>query len=372
MDTPPSTEAIVITGIGPLYPAAMSVQELITAAQSTIVDSTDGPLRPFSRFDPQQFFGKRGFKYLTPATRYALAATQLALQDAGLDDAAYQPDQRGVILGTNFAVHQILDRMDQAILTEGVESLQPMEAPNFSVNIPASQISIKHQFLAFNITLTSMLVAGLEAVILGAQSIRRGRAHLVLAGASEGTPPTPLAAYLGGTVAEGAACMLTLEKLSAARARGAHIYARVGEAALWFAPDVESAETKARLENRIRQHLDRLMPHHQPEVNVSLLEMGFPLCRLANEYLLKCLTERGVRVQEYPITRPSAAEASVAPLLWLAASAATYGEGLIIATSPHGHVAMLRLEPVGKEDTQADQESLAAITVTIDDNRRPA
>jgi hypothetical protein len=370
MPTPPET--IVITGIGPLCPAALNVQELVAAAQSAGVTSADGPLLPFSRFDPQQFFGKRGFKYLTPATRYALAASQLALQDARLDDATYQPDQRGVMLGTNFAVHQILDQMDQVIVTEGVEALQPMEAPNFSVNIPASQISIKHQFLAFNITLTSMLVAGLEAVILGAQSIRRGRAQVVLAGASEGTPPTSLADHLGGSVAEGAACMLTLESLSTARARGAHIYAQVGQGALWFAPGIENAEASLRLEANIRRQLDRLVPQDQPEVHVCLLETGFPLGRLANEYLLKSLTERGIRVQQYPATRPTAAEASVAPLLWLAASAATYGEGLIIATSPHGHVAMLRLEPIGKEGTQADQEPLAAITITTDDQRMPA
>ncbi len=300
------------------------------------------------RFDPQRYLGKRGFKYLTPATRYALAATSLACEDAGLEDGPYSPEEIGVCLGTHFAVHQVLDSMDEVILSEGAEGLQPMHAPNFTANLPASYISMKRKFLAFNLTLTNLFVAGLEAVLIGAQAIRRGRAHLVLTGGTEGRPPERVRALLGGSLAEGAACALVLERLSAARARAARVYASIGRGAFWFIPRslVEGANSGPRAEAMLQKHLDQVLPEGGGELPVCAFDLDFPLNRLGRQCLLRELEGRGFEPHLFPVPGLLAAEGCVAPLLGLAAVAAVQGQGLIFAASPQGHVALLNLEPV--------------------------
>jgi 3-oxoacyl-[acyl-carrier-protein] synthase II len=350
-----SSESVVITGIGLISPDAMSVQELGGIAQAPMtgyVASRNGDeVRPLTRFDPRHYLGERGFKYLTPATRYVLSAARLALEDAGLESDAYAPEDKGVILGTNFAIHDVVAAMDRVVLSEGAEALRPMEAPNFSINLPASYISIKHQFRAFNITLTSMLVAGLEAVMLGAGYIQKGRARLVLAGATEGTPPRRLARLLGGSVAEGAACVVSLETLSAAQARGAHIYACIGDAVLWFVPPrmAEHPEDRAQVGVIFRRHLDQMLLEISDVLRnigclICLIEADSLLGQLANEYVRQYLEEHSLPVKYQPCVKHSTTEACVSPLLHLAATASVPGAGLIVAISPLGHVAMLRLD----------------------------
>src|SRR5438128_6657563 len=159
----PTTEAVVLTGIGPVSSDALSVQALVAATRNPW--PTSDRARSLDGFVPEHFLGKRGLRFLTPPTQYILAATQLALEDAHLHgESGYAPEDIGVVVGTNFAIHPVVENLHRTVLTSGAEAIQPMDAPNFSVNIPASHVAIRHKLRAFNVTLTSLLVAGLEAV----------------------------------------------------------------------------------------------------------------------------------------------------------------------------------------------------------------
>ncbi len=338
------TVPIAITGIGPICSEAFGIAELVA------VGATPGSqdVRPMTHFKPERFLGKRGFKFLSSGTRYALAASRLALEDAGLWESPHYPaESRGVFMGTNFGVHDVVEAMDAVVLSQGSGALLAIETPNFSVNIPASYISLKCGFEAFNVTLTDMLVAGLEAVIFGVQSIHSGRARLVLAGAAEGPIPADAAALLGGAPSEGAACMLTLETVAAAQARAARIYAQVGAHALRFIPpDAAGTDRSWRPhEDRLRRQLDALLID-RPVSTITLAALDSTLSRRVNESLLRYVQERRADVHPHPSAgRP--ADACASPLLWLAISIAQRGDGLLLIASPQGHVALLSLEPVG-------------------------
>lgn len=299
--------------------------------------------------DPERFLGTRGFKFLSSATRYALAAAHLALEDAQLSDATlYSPEAKGVFVGTNFGVHGVAEAMDGVVLTQGSSALLAVETPNFSVNIPGSYVSLKCGFLAFNVTVTDMLVAGVEAVVLGAQSIQHGRATLVLAGATEGAIPPSAAAMLGGAACAGAACMLALEALPAARSRGARIHAQLGDPLLWFIPpdSAQTAHAWQRSEALLRRQLDGLIGDRDT-LPLAMCDLDHPFVQRVNESALRYLQGRGITVTRYSPARAGAAEACVSPLVWLADSIARYGEACLLVASPQGHVALLPAEPVG-------------------------
>ena len=259
---------IAITGCSVLSPLAMTLAEF---ADRLSVPATppDGPRRlPLDRFDPQEHLGPRGFEYLTPATQYALAAARMALDDAAFDEAAYAPEERAVVVGTNFGVHAVLAGMDRTILGSGAQYLRPMEAPNFSVNIPASHLSMKHHFSAANLTLTTAQVAGLEAVLLGVDMLRAGRARLALVCATEGEPPEDLERMYSAPLAEGAACALVLESLDDARRRGAGVRGEVWGGAARFLP-MDPATHDAEVAALVDEIVCGLMPPGAEPLHVS-------------------------------------------------------------------------------------------------------
>ena len=350
----PTTEAVVLTGIGPVSSDALSVQALVAATRNPW--PTSDRARSLDGFVPEHFLGKRGLRFLTPPTQYILAATQLALEDAHLHgESEYAPEDIGVVVGTNFAIHPVVENLHRTVLTSGAEAIQPMDAPNFSVNIPASHVAIRHKLRAFNVTLTSLLVAGLEAVALGTDAIERGRARAVVAGATEPAPPEPVVPCLGGVGGAGGACALILESLSTARARGASIYARVAGYGLLFVPAAGGPRTfdHSPVARLLRRRLDSMLPSDRPVVYLGLTEFASARSRLVGDWVVKYFDERGMRVEPCPIQQTAAAEACVSPLLQAGALAAVHGEGLVLAVSPHGHLAMLALQPCSREETHS-------------------
>lgn len=318
MRRPRSTPTIVVTGLG-------SVER-----------------------EPERFLGKRGHKFLPPGTRYALAAAQLALDDAGLAPGGpYAPEERGVFMGTNFAVHAVVEAMDDVVLNEGAQALLAVETPNFSVNLAASYISQRWGFLAFNVTLTDMLVAGLEALSFAAQSLRDGRARLALAGAAEGPIPADAAALLGGPASDGAGCLLALETAADAQARGARAYARLGYARqLFVAPEtLRSSHAFAVHESRLRRALDEACAAHGG-VRLALSPSGAPLVERLNACACEHVGARQVGQRRAQPERMGGAHASAAPLLWLAQALRGQEPLLLLAASPQGHVVVMAFEPV--------------------------
>lgn len=220
---------VAVTGIGPVSRIGVGAAELSRvdrAPELARPADSGGALRvaELDNFDPAEFLGRRGWKFLPPVTRAAAVAARLALADAGLDPSGRFP-RTGIAVGTNFAVTDIVDRIDRALLAEGIPGISPVECPNFAVNVPGSQVAITHGLTAFSLTLVNLLTAGCEALLAGAQALRAGRADAVLAGAIEGLPPAASAQVTGADVDAAAACLLHLEPAEAAAARGAEVYA---------------------------------------------------------------------------------------------------------------------------------------------------
>lgn len=334
-------DRIALTGIGLVSPAASSL-ESFARVRGAEADGAPvgGRMLPLLDFDPARYLGERGFKYLTPATQYALAAARLALEDAGVGDY-YQGDERGVVLGTNFAVWSVLADMDATILRTGADQIRPMEAANFSVNIPASQLSIRYGLHAFNVTLTTARIAGLEAVALGAECLRRGRARMVLAGALEGRAPEALQGYFSPPIAEGAACLMVLEPLSAALERGARVHGEIGPSLFRFWPAVlegvsapaESGWSEGMLADLVGPGLD---PVHLFEAG-----HGCPRCERLAQIVDAAASSAGRRVERHVLSDRFGECSTVSPMMQvLDFCLSGLDAGLVVAASPQGHAAL--------------------------------
>lgn len=178
-----------------------------------------GEDRDGSWFDPCSHLSRRGWKYLSPATRYLLAAGHQALGRRHDDPALDGPPslRLGVVTGTEYAIAHAHRRMDDTLRTAGVRGISPAEVPAFSMSTPGSQLAIGTGARAFSVTLTNPGTAGLEAVHFAVTALRTGRADRVVAAATDQAPEGDE----GGGRLDGAAAVVLAAPEAAGPARAA-------------------------------------------------------------------------------------------------------------------------------------------------------
>ncbi len=252
---------MVVTGLGAVTPIGNDAPSTWRAAldgRSGVdwirsFDASGFPVRIAAEvkdFDPSTAGSAREVRKLDRNVVLALAAGREAVADAGLD-SAYDPAEVGILFGT--AIGGFLGIMEQAeVLRErGPSRVSPTFIPSVLPDAASGQLAISLGFRGPNYAPVSACATGSHAVGEAAELIRRGGAGAVLAGGAEGCMhPLILAGFcaMRGLVAEEedparasrpfdatragfvmgeGACVLVLEELEAARARGARVYAEI-------------------------------------------------------------------------------------------------------------------------------------------------
>lgn len=218
-----------------------------------------------NHWNPEELIGKRGLKYLSLSTQYLLSAAVRCWQDAGLGDLNPVPESEafdlGVVVASNFAGLRAISDYDYTTVTEGPQSVSPMQAPNTIANAPAAQLAIRMNACAFNTTIATGQCAGLDAIAYAVSSIHKGQAKQVLVGGVEEINERVLWIYQNSNVlpkessdragkpfssdstgwipGEGASVMM-LEKLSHCLERGGTPLGKIASYSTTFAVDEDS------------------------------------------------------------------------------------------------------------------------------------
>jgi 3-oxoacyl-[acyl-carrier-protein] synthase II len=251
---------VAITGLGavtPLGNTAPDTWRAAVAGESGIdwiraFDASDFPVRVAAEvkdFDASGVASPREQRKLDRNVLLALAAGKEAVESAALN--GFDPSRAGIVFGS--AIGGILGIMEQSdVMRErGPERVSPNFLPNVLVDSASGQLAISLGIRGPNYAPVSACATGSHAVGEGAELIKRGDADIVLAGGTEAClhplilagfvamrglaveeehPPhasRPFDATRAGFVMGEGACVLVLEELEAARARGATIYAEV-------------------------------------------------------------------------------------------------------------------------------------------------
>ncbi len=191
---------VVITGLGALTPLGNTVPEF----WSNIVagKSGAGPITKFDTskfktrfacevkgFDAEAFIDKKEIKKYDLFTQYAIAATDEAIRDAGLDFAAMEEKERyeiGVIWASGNGGIGTFEEQLQAFHTgDGTPRFNPYFIPKMIVDIAAGVISIRHKLHGPNYCTVSACASSNTAIINAFDTIRLGKATIMVAGGSE-------------------------------------------------------------------------------------------------------------------------------------------------------------------------------------------
>ncbi|HEY6322287.1 MAG TPA: beta-ketoacyl synthase N-terminal-like domain-containing protein, partial [Thermoanaerobaculia bacterium] len=124
-----------------------------------------------------------------PPSRLAVAATRMALADAGLDPALLAGPGTAVVLSTAFGPCSFSEALLRQVLRDGPEAASPYLFTESVANAPAAQIAIACGARGANVTLCQREAGPLLAVARGAAEVAAGSAERALVGAVDEMSP---------------------------------------------------------------------------------------------------------------------------------------------------------------------------------------
>lgn len=258
-----SKRRVVITGLGTINAIGKSVEEFwnnALAGKSGISQTQHFDLSEeySSRisgevhgFDPEKYFNRKRLKKLDRYSKFALYAAREALDDAGLLEGGYDPDESGCILCTGIGGMYTYESECSKLTLRGPRRVSPFFIPKMISNAGAAEVAIEYDLKGINFNISSACASSNHGIGTAFRSIQYGDADIILCGGAEAAvTPLTFAGFCnmkalstrnaepekacrpfdrdrdGFILAEGAG-LIVLEELEHARKRNAKIYAEL-------------------------------------------------------------------------------------------------------------------------------------------------
>ncbi|WP_018251908.1 beta-ketoacyl-ACP synthase II [Salinispora mooreana] len=257
---------VVVTGLGattPLGGDVASTWDAMLNGQSGVSALTPDwaeqlPVRIAAQLavDPAELLDRVKLRRLDRSEAIAIIATNQAWADAGLADSGLDPERLGVSVGSGIGGALTLLAQDDILEASGPRRVSPHTIPMLMPNGPAAWVGLELGARAGVHCVASACATGAEAITLGMDMIRAGRADVVVAGGTEAViHQLPIAGFSsmramstrndepekasrpwdkardGFVLGEGAGAIV-LERADHAAARGARVYARLAGAGI--------------------------------------------------------------------------------------------------------------------------------------------
>lgn len=191
---------VVITGLGAITPLGNTIEEFwenIKAGKNGV-----GPITKFDaskfktrfacevkNFNPDDYGDKKEMRKYDLFTQYAIAASEQAIKDSGLDFENMSQAQRaevGVIWASgNGGIATFEEQLEEFHKGDGTPRFNPFFIAKMIVDIAAGVISIRNKLHGPNYCTVSACASSNTAIINAFDTIRLGKANIMIAGGSE-------------------------------------------------------------------------------------------------------------------------------------------------------------------------------------------
>ena len=250
---------VVVTGLGLVTPVGNSVETTwaaLVAGKSGAdyikkFDAEKFPVRfacEVKDFDPLNYVEKKEARKMGAFIHYAVAASQEAVNDSGLNITDDIAESVGTYISSGIGDFWAIEREHEKLITGGPGRVSPFFIPSAIVNLASGQVSIRHNAKGPNSATATACSAGAHAIGDSFKIIQRGDAEAMICGGAESAiTPMSVAGFAalralstnnddpyhasrpfdlnrdGFVIGEGAGIMI-LEELEFAKRRGARIY----------------------------------------------------------------------------------------------------------------------------------------------------
>ena len=254
---------VVITGLGAVTPIGIGKDEFwkgLLEGKNGIEKITRFDASEYGAqiagevkdFDPAAFIDKKEAKRMDRYAQFAVAASKLAIEDAGLELEKENCDRIGTYIGAGIGGIETMHSQYEKLFAKGPSRISPFFIPMMIANLATGHVAIQFGLHGPSECVVTACATGTNCIGDAFRVIQRGDADAMLAGGTEACiSPAAVAGFAamkalcmdhnddpahasrpfdknrsGFVMGEGAGVVM-LESLEHAKARGAHIYAEV-------------------------------------------------------------------------------------------------------------------------------------------------
>jgi len=187
---------VVVTGVGVLTPIGTGKDRFWDALMEG--RSGVGPIRSFDAsryptriaaeildFDPLDWMDRKDAKRNDRFVQFAIAASRMALDDAGFRVTAENADRVGVVIGSGIGGAITWEEQHKVLLTRGPDRVSPFFIPMLIINMASGVVSILTGARGPNTAPVTACATGAHAIGDAFRIIQRGEADVMIAGGTE-------------------------------------------------------------------------------------------------------------------------------------------------------------------------------------------
>lgn len=187
---------VVITGMGCVTSLGIGTYELwnsVKNGRSGIsiierIDISDSPTKvgaEIKNFNPNDFIEKKEIKRMDRYVQFAMAAAQMAVEDAKLNLDKENKERIGVIVGTGIGGIETLENQYNVLNEKGFKRVSALFIPMMIPNMASGQIAIKYGAKGFNECIVTACASGSNAIGDAFKAIQQNTVDLMIAGGTE-------------------------------------------------------------------------------------------------------------------------------------------------------------------------------------------
>lgn len=190
------TKRVVVTGMGVISPIGNTLKdywENLLAGKSGIdyitrFDTSDFDTKfagEVKDFEPANYMDRKEVRRMDLFTQYAMAAAELAVQDAELSFEGVDRDRTGVIVSSGIGGIETFERQAKILLERGPQRISPFFIPMLIADIAPGYISIRYGLRGSNFATVSACASSSHAIGEAFHTIQRGDADVMICGGAE-------------------------------------------------------------------------------------------------------------------------------------------------------------------------------------------
>ncbi len=192
-------ERVVVTGIGTVSSVGTGRQEfwngivegrsgvkrVTTARVTEKMQSACKIAAEIVDFDPSKYLEPKQVRRTDRFIQFAVAAAQLAVDDAKLDMKQEDPTRVGVVVGSAAGGFETIENQYRVLMERGPDRCSPFTVPMLIVNMAAGWVSILHNAKGPNSCSVTACATSANSIGDAYMMIQRGDADVMFAGGSE-------------------------------------------------------------------------------------------------------------------------------------------------------------------------------------------
>ncbi|MCP4482862.1 MAG: beta-ketoacyl-ACP synthase II [bacterium] len=187
---------VVVTGMGIISPIGIGLdnywQALTSGKSGTCMidrfDTTDFTTKiaaQVNNFNPLDYLDKKRVRKTDRFVQFAIAAAQMAKEDAEINFDKIDKDRVGVVMGSGIGGLNVIEQQKEILMNRGPKKISPYFIPMLITNIAPGEIAINYGLRGVNYAVSSACASANHGIGAALRSIQYGEADVIITGGTE-------------------------------------------------------------------------------------------------------------------------------------------------------------------------------------------